>query len=58
MKRLLRRVFSSSKSRAGQSLTEYALILAFIAMVAVVILRGVGTATNAAMAPVPNALSE
>ena len=42
--------------RAGQSLVEYAIILALIAMVAVLMLRSVGTTTANSMTPVNNAL--
>jgi len=52
LQRLLRRVRGSS----GQSLAEYAIILSFVAMVAVLILRGIGTTTANSMAPVPNAM--
>jgi Flp pilus assembly pilin Flp len=33
-------------SRSGQSLVEYALILALIAVVAILVLRGIGTSAN------------
>ena len=42
--------------RSGQSLAEYAVILALIAMVAVLLLRGIGTTTANSMAPVNNAM--
>jgi Flp pilus assembly pilin Flp len=42
MKRLMRKM----NRRSGQSLVEYALILALIAVVAIVILRGIGTNVN------------
>jgi len=42
--------------QTGQSLVEYAIILALIAMVAVLMLRSVGTTTANSMTPVNNAL--
>ena len=42
--------------RSGQSLVEYALILALIAMVAVLVLRGIGSSTNNSLQPVNNGL--
>jgi len=42
--------------RSGQSLVEYTIILALIAMVAVLMLRGVGSTTANSMTPVNNAL--
>jgi Flp pilus assembly pilin Flp len=46
------------RRRSAQSLVEYALILAFVAMVAVVMLRGLGGTTNNLIAPVNSTLSE
>jgi hypothetical protein len=46
------------RRRTAQGLAEYAIILAFVAMVAVLILRGIGTSTNNSMVPVNNALAE
>jgi Flp pilus assembly pilin Flp len=34
------------KRNSGQSLVEYALILALIAVVAILVLRGIGTSVN------------
>jgi Flp pilus assembly pilin Flp len=42
MKRLMRKI----NRRSAQSLVEYALILALIAVVAVAVLRGVGRSVN------------
>ena len=42
MKGLLRKM----NRRSAQSLVEYALILALIAVVAILVLRGIGTAVN------------
>ncbi|MGA2602874.1 MAG: Flp family type IVb pilin [Verrucomicrobiia bacterium] len=46
MKNALRKLYVGLKSRKGQSLVEYALILALIAVVAIVVLRGLGTHIN------------
>lgn len=46
MKRTLRRIYRGLKSQKGQSLVEYALILALIAVVAVVVLTGLGKHVN------------
>ena len=40
--KLLRRM----KKQSGQSLVEYALILALISVVAILVLRGIGTSVN------------
>jgi Flp pilus assembly pilin Flp len=40
--KLLRRV----KKQSGQSLVEYALILALISVVAILVLRGIGSSVN------------
>jgi Flp pilus assembly pilin Flp len=42
MKKMLRRM----KRQSGQSLVEYALILALISVVAILVLRGIGIAAN------------
>jgi Flp pilus assembly pilin Flp len=52
----LQKTLRGISGRSGQSLVEYAFILTFVAMLAVLILRGIGTTTNNSMAPVPNAL--
>ncbi len=44
--------------RSAQSVVEYAVILALIAMICVVILRSIGTTTANSMTPVNNALNE
>ncbi len=46
------------RRRGGQSVTEYAVILALIAMLCVVLLRSIGTTTSNSMNPVNEALSE
>jgi pilus assembly protein Flp/PilA len=46
MKKTLRKLYAGFKSRKGQSLVEYALILALIAVVAVLVLKGLGAHIN------------
>ena len=40
------KMFRNVKKQSGQSLVEYALILALISVVAIVVLRGIGEAAN------------
>jgi pilus assembly protein Flp/PilA len=42
----LRRIVRSTKKQSGQSLVEYALILALIAVVAILVLQGLGSHIN------------
>jgi len=42
----LQKLYAGLKSRKGQSLVEYALILALIAIVAVLVLKGLGNHIN------------
>jgi pilus assembly protein Flp/PilA len=46
MKRTLRKMYRGLKSQKGQSLVEYALILALIAVVAILVLNGLGHKVN------------
>jgi len=46
MKNALRKLYAGLKSRKAQSLVEYALILALIAVVAIIMLQGVGSHVN------------
>jgi Flp pilus assembly pilin Flp len=46
MKKSLRKLYRGLKQRKGQSLVVYALILALIAVVAILVLRGIGTSVN------------
>ncbi|HUJ11021.1 MAG TPA: Flp family type IVb pilin [Verrucomicrobiae bacterium] len=46
MKKSLRKLYRGIKQRKGQSLVEYALILALIAVVAILVLRGIGSNVN------------
>ena len=52
MKRTLRKMYRWLKSRKGQSLVEYALILALIAVVAILVLRGIGGKVNTTLTSV------
>ena len=46
------------RKRTAQSLVEYSIILALVAMVAVLLLRAIGTTASNSMLPVNNALAE
>ena len=46
MKKRLQRTIRRFKRSDGQSLVEYALILALIAVVAILVLRGIGSSVN------------
>lgn len=46
MKRGLQRIVRRMRAKSGQSLVEYALILALIAVVAILVLKGIGTNVN------------
>jgi len=46
MKKHLRNVLRRHRKHAGQSLVEYALILALIAVVAILVLQGIGSGVN------------
>ena len=48
----LRRIVWSIKKKSGQSLVEYALILALIAVVAVLVLQGLGSHINNSLSSV------
>jgi Flp pilus assembly pilin Flp len=49
MKMTIRRLYRSLKSRKGQGLVEYSLILALVAVFALATLRGVGKGVNATL---------
>ncbi len=57
MKRFLVRVWMALRSKKGQSLVEYALILALVAIVVIVALTALGGHTENAMGNVANVLS-
>lgn len=46
MKKRFRKLLRRLKNHSGQSLVEYALILALISVVAILVLKGIGTNVN------------
>lgn len=52
MKKTFRKLQRALKSRNAQSLVEYSLVLALIAIVAVTVLRGIGKKVNTTLASV------
>ena len=46
MKGIIQKLYRALRSRKGQSLVEYSLILALIAIVAIVVLKGLGKHIN------------
>jgi Flp pilus assembly pilin Flp len=46
MKQNIQKVLRKFRRNRGQSLVEYALILALISVVAILVLRGIGTSVN------------
>jgi Flp pilus assembly pilin Flp len=46
MKKHLQKLVRRIKRQSGQSLVEYALILALISVVAILVLRGIGNSVN------------
>jgi pilus assembly protein Flp/PilA len=46
MKKRLQKVVRGIRKQSGQSLVEYALILALIAVVAILVLQGLGSKVN------------
>ena len=42
----LTRIVTQLNRRSGQSLVEYALILALVSIVAILVLKGIGTSVN------------
>ena len=46
MNNKIQRLMRKFKQNRGQSLVEYALILALISVVAILVLRGIGTSVN------------
>jgi Flp pilus assembly pilin Flp len=53
----MQNVVRRMNGRSGQSLVEYALILALISVVAILVLRGIGTNVNTKLASVNSNLS-
>jgi Flp pilus assembly pilin Flp len=46
MNKQIRKFVRGLRSRKGQSLVEYALILALVSIVAILVLKGIGTSVN------------
>ena len=46
MKKRLQKIIRGARKKSGQSLVEYALILALIAVVAILVLQGLGNKVN------------
>jgi pilus assembly protein Flp/PilA len=57
VKRILARVWAARWSRKGQSLVEYALILALVAIVVIVALTALGGSAKNAMENVSNTIN-
>ncbi len=57
MKRFMAKMWVALRSKKGQSLVEYALILALVAIVVIVALTALGGHTENAMQNVANVLS-
>ncbi len=56
MKKQLTKMMRKFKGRSGQSLVEYALILALISVVAILVLKGIGTGVNKQLSSVNSEL--
>ncbi len=52
MKKYLHKLVRKMKRQSGQSLVEYALILALISVVAILVLRGIGSNVNSKLGSV------
>jgi Flp pilus assembly pilin Flp len=50
--KFLHKLLRKASKKSGQSLVEYALILALISVVAILVLRGIGTQVNARLGDV------
>jgi Flp pilus assembly pilin Flp len=46
MTKRFQKLFRRAQKRSGQSLVEYALILALISVVAILVLKGIGSSVN------------
>ena len=57
MKKMMKKMLRKVKGQSGQSLVEYALILALISVVAILVLRGIGTNVNTKLGSVNSNLS-
>ncbi len=58
MNKAIKKFARKVKGQSGQSLVEYALILALISVVAIVVLRGIGTNVDERLEDVETALEE
>jgi Flp pilus assembly pilin Flp len=56
MKKSITRLLGSAKKRSGQSLIEYALIVALIAVAAIPVLQGIGGSVSTKLTQVNTAL--
>jgi len=56
MKKRIMRILVGAKKRSGQSLIEYALIVALIAVAAIPVLQGLGGSVSTKLAQVNTAL--
>jgi Flp pilus assembly pilin Flp len=54
--KFIRKLMRKASKKSGQSLVEYALILALISVVAILVLRGIGTSVNSRLEDVNNNL--
>jgi len=52
MTKRFQKLFRKVSKRSGQSLVEYALILALISVVAILVLKGIGTSVNSKLSNV------
>ncbi|NQU10723.1 Flp family type IVb pilin [bacterium] len=57
MKKNLKKLLRRAKGQSAQSLVEYALILALISVVAILVLRGIGRNVNTKLGSVNSNLS-
>ena len=55
--KFIRKFMRKASRKSGQSLVEYALILALISVVAILVLRGIGTSVNSRLMDVNGNLS-
>lgn len=57
MKKQIQKLLRRVKRQSGQSLVEYALILALISVVAILVLKGIGTNVNTKLGSVNSNLN-
>jgi Flp pilus assembly pilin Flp len=56
--KVMKKFISRMKKQSGQSLVEYALILALISVVAILVLRGIGTGASTKLGVVNSELAK